>query len=168
MKKVIEGFSLLFLTCFSFYYTDKVINMVNKNDPLMIEIISVKDDYEVLPVNGILNGNTVIPGINGREVDVNKSYNNMKTSGVFREEALVFKNLYPSSSLKDNQDKYIVSGNSTKKEVAILIILNSAYMDKISKIDNVTVFINHSDLTITNINILSSINTNNKVLRRKK
>ena len=43
MKKVIEGFSLLFLTCFSFYYTDKVINMVNKNDPLMIEIISVKE-----------------------------------------------------------------------------------------------------------------------------
>lgn len=153
MKKIIEGLSLLFLICFSFFYTDKVINMINKKDPLMLEIVSAKSSYDVLPVNAILEDDTVMPGIKGREIDTLKSYENMKMGGIFREEALVFKDLYPSSSLKDNKDKYIVKGNSSKKEVAILTILNNN-IDKIKEIDNITVFINHKDLTIPNINYL--------------
>ena len=151
--KVIKYLSVLLLACFSFFYTDKVINMINKKDPLMIEISSVKEDYDVLPVNAILEEDTVIPGINGKEIDIDKSYDNMKLGGVFREEALVFKDLYPTSSLYSNKDKYIISGNTTKKEVAIITILNSN-IDKIKDIDNITIFINHKDLTTSNINNL--------------
>lgn len=153
MKKVIEGTFILFLTCFSFYYTDKVINLINERDPLMVEIVNIKNNYEILPVGAIIDDDTIIPGILGKEVDVDKSYNNMKSSGIFREEALIFKDLYPNTSLKDNKDKYIIRGNSTRKTVAILVILNNN-VDDIKKIDNVTVFMNHSDLTIANINLL--------------
>lgn len=152
MKKVIEGFSLLFLVCFSFFYTEKVINMINEKDPLMAEIVSIKSNYDVLPVNATLDNDTVIPGVKGREIDIDKSYENMKLGGIFREESLIFKDLYPSTSLKDNKNKYIIKGNSTKKEVSILIILNSNNINKIKEIDNITVFINHKDLTISNIN----------------
>ena len=154
MKKILEGIFLVFLTCFSFFYTDKVINMINKKDPVMIEIVNVKSDYDVLPVNAVIEENTIIPGINGKEIDVSKSYENMKSGGIFREDALIFKDLYPSSSLKDNIDKYIVKGNSSKNEVALVYVLNNNYIDNVKKIDNITIFINHKDLNISNINLL--------------
>jgi len=151
VKKIISAISLLCLICFSFFYTDKVINMINKKDPLMIEISSIKSNYEVLPVNAYIEEDTVIPGIMGRVVDVDKSYEKMKTSGIFREDALVFKDILPSNSLINNVDKYIVKGNSSKKEVAIIVVLNGNYIDKINSIDNITVFVNHKDLNIENI-----------------
>lgn len=151
MKKIISMLSLLCLICFSFFYTDKVINMINKKDPLMIEISSVKSNYEVLPINAFIEDDTIIPGIIGKEVDINKSYENMKIGGIFREDALVFKDILPSSSLNNNKDKYIIKGNGNKKEVSIIIIFNDNYVDVINQIDNVTVFVNHKDLSIENI-----------------
>ena len=42
VRKIISTISLLCLICFSFFYTDKVINMINKKDPLMVEISNIK------------------------------------------------------------------------------------------------------------------------------
>ena len=154
MKKIIEGFSIIFLICFSFFYTDKVINMINKKDPLMEEIVNIKKDYDVLPVNATLEEDTIVPGITGKEIDIDKSYENMKTGGIFREEALVFKDLYPTSSISDNKDKYIVKGNSSKKEVSLLIILNNNYINEIKELEGITILVNHKDLTISNIKLL--------------
>lgn len=154
MKKITNGILLIFLTCFSFFYTDKVINMINKKDPLMMEISLVKSNYEVLPVNAVIDEDTIIPGINGKEIDVNKSYENMKLSGVFRETALIFKDLYPSDSMKDNINKYVVKGNSSKKDVTLIYILNKNYIAKVRTIENLTIFIDHKDLNISNMNSL--------------
>lgn len=151
MRKIINTLSLLCLICFSFFYTDKVMNMINKKSPLMVEISSIKSNYEVLPVNAFVDQDTVIPGVMGREVDVNKSYNKMKHSGIFREEELIFKDILPSSSLSNNKDKYIVKGNSNKKEVAVITVFNNSYIDKINQINDITIFINHKDLNIENI-----------------
>lgn len=155
MKNIIKTISLLGLVCFSFFYTDKVINMINKKDPLMIQIEELKEKYQVEPVNAILNDDTIIPGINGKEVDVLKSYEEMKLSGIFREELIVYKNLYPSSSLSNNKDKYIIKGNNNKNKVALLLILNIKDIDKI-KNNNLTLFLNHKDININNINKLKN------------
>ena len=152
MRKIIYGISLLILTFFSFFYTDKVINIINKKDPLMDKIVSVKDSYNVIPVDGMIKENTIIPGIYGREVDTEKSYNNMKLGGVFREEALVFKDLSPDNLLINNKNKFIVKGNSTKKEVAILFVFNNNYKDSLKKYNDITIFFDHNDLNIANIN----------------
>ena len=125
MKNIIEKVAIIGLICFSFFYTDKVINIINKKDPLMTQIINKKNNYDVIPVSAILTKDTIIPGVNGREVDINKSYKNMKLGGIFREEALIFKDLYPTSSLKDNKDKYIISGNKIKKNIVLITILNN-------------------------------------------
>ena len=119
-----------------------------------MEIINIKDNYDVLPVNAITHDDTLIPGIKGKQIDIDKSYNNMKLGGIFREEALIFKDLYPNNSIKNNYDKYIINGNSTKKQVSIIYILNNNYINNIKDIDNVTIFINHKDLNIKNINLL--------------
>lgn len=154
MLKIGKYIFLLFLMFFSFYYTDKVIDFINNKDPLMMEILDVKNNYEVIPVNAIINDNTIIPGINGRMVDVEESYNNMKISGIFREDALYFVDWAPTSSLKDNREKYIIKGNSYKNNVSILCILNKNNINKLKEINDLTIFINHRDLSVDIINEL--------------
>ena len=117
MKNIIKTISLLVLVCFSFFYTDKVMNIINQKDPLMIKIESLKEEYEVEPVNAMLDQDTIIPGINGRQIDVLKSYEEMKSSGIFREELLVYKDLYPSSLLSNNKDKYKREGEYNKPPI---------------------------------------------------
>ena len=155
MKNIIKTISLLSLVCFSFFYTDKVINMINKKDPLMIKIETIKEKYEVKPVNAVLNEDTIVPGISGRQIDVLKSYEEMKSSGIFREELLVYKSLYPSSLLSSNKDKYIIKGNNDKNKVALLLILNVKDIEKITN-NNLTLFLNHKDINIENINKLKT------------
>ena len=99
--------SLFVLVLFSFFYTDKVMNLINKNDPLMNKIDLLKDKYEILPVNAILEDNTIIPGVKGKIVDLDKSYDNMKVSGIFREDYLIYNELLPSELLSNNMDKYM-------------------------------------------------------------
>lgn len=139
---------LLLITIFSFIYTDKVINYLNKKDPLMIKINDIKDNYKIEVVNSYIEDDTIIPGTIGKEVEVDKSYNNMKGGKIFREENLIFKDIYPSELLKDNKDKYIIKGNKDNK-VSIIYIINKDNINISNK--NITLFINHNYLTIDNI-----------------
>ena len=84
LKKIIKIFLILCLVCFSFFYTDKVMKLLNKKDPLMITLNNIKEEYEILPVNAIIEEDTIIPGIKGLEVNIEKSYEEMKQGGVFR------------------------------------------------------------------------------------
>lgn len=154
MKRIIKIISLLCLVCFSFFYTDRVINLINKKDPLMIEIDNIKDEYQIVPVNAIIDKDTIVPGTKGRVVEIEKSYEEMKVGGVFREEELVYKDIYPTDTLSNNKNKYIISGNNTKNKVALLYIINSNNFDNIDSISNITLFINHKYLTLNNINKL--------------
>ena len=116
--------SLLVLVLFSFFYTDRVMNFINKKDPLMNKIDLLKDKYEVLPVNAVLDSNTIIPGVKGKSVDLDKSYENMKVSGIFREDYLVYNDILPSEMLSNNMDKYIIGGNTSSNRVSLLVITN--------------------------------------------
>lgn len=155
MKKIIRYFSLLLLVCFSFFYTDRVINLINKNDPLMKQLSSVSEEYRVNPVPAIIEDNTIIPGIKGREIDIEKSYDKMKVAGVFRESALVYKDINPSSSLSNNKDKFVIKGNSIKNEVSIVLIVDSSNdIDDLKGFNNLSLFLNSSYINSTNIDKL--------------
>ena len=145
MKKIIRIFFIITLVCFSFFYTDRVMNYLNSKDPLMIKINNLKEDYEVSPVNAIIDNDTIIPGKKGLEIDVDKSYEEMKLGGIFREESLVYKDILPSKSLSNNKDKYIIKGNK-KNEVSLLLIYSSRDYDKIKNIDNITVYMGENKI----------------------
>lgn len=150
MKNIFKMVSLLVLVLFSFFYTDRVMNFINKKDPLMNKIDLLKDKYEVLPVNAVLDSNTIIPGVKGKSVDLDKSYENMKVSGIFREDYLVYNDILPSEMLSNNMDKYIIGGNTSSNRVSLLVITNYDNIDKI-KNNNITIFLNHKDVSINNI-----------------
>ena len=121
MNKIIKVCSIFFLMIFSFYYTEKVALYVQNNTPLKKEIISYKESNNILFVNADINGDYIIPGINGLEVNVNKSYNNMKSYNVFNEKYLVYDQVTPEISVSNFKNKIINMGNVKKGCVSIII-----------------------------------------------
>ena len=108
----------------SFIITDKVSNMIKDKDELMHIIKDKASSYTINPIDGIYTQTTFIPGINGRIVNINKSYNAMKKYGVFSNSLLVFKEVKPNNTLNDNYDKYIIGGNINKKMVSIIFLVH--------------------------------------------
>lgn len=153
MRYLFKKLFILSFVCFSFFYTDKVINYINKKDPLMKEINLLKDNYEVLPVDAQVKDNTIIPGISGKTIDIDKSYNNMRSSGIFREDKIIYEYIFPKNSISNNIDKFIIKGNSSKKEVSLLYIIdNNKDIDIIKNINNISIFVDSSYINIDNIN----------------
>ena len=108
MKKTFEYIGLFVLVIFSFYYTDKVVKMVNKNDPLMEQITTYASANNTSCIEGYTTDEGIILGVSGLKVDENKSYSNMKGFG-FNEELFVFEEL-----IKDGND--ILYGGNNKED----------------------------------------------------
>lgn len=125
MKKIKLYIPLVLLLTISFYTINKTtINMKNI-DPIMKQIENSKDKYNVTPTNATIKNNTIIPGIEGIEIDYGKSYKEMKEYGTYNEALTVMKEVKPTISIDDNYDKYIISGNKDKKEVALIFKVNN-------------------------------------------
>lgn len=125
MKNIIKFLGLLSLICFSFFYTDKVMNVALEQDKIMISINNTKDDYKIEAIDAIIDNDTIIPGIYGKEVDVDKSYNNMRSIGLFHENYFVFKDIKPKVSLEDNLNKYIIAANNNKQFISLIFIIDN-------------------------------------------
>lgn len=135
MKNIIKTIGLLTLIVFSFFYTDKVIEVIREEDKIMIELENIKDSYKIEPINAIITGNTIIPGINGREVNIDESYKRMKANGIYNKNFLVYKKIIPNINLKNINDKFIINGQNNKQMVSIIFILyNNKYLNKIEEI----------------------------------
>lgn len=135
MKNIIKVIGLFSLIGFSFFYTDKILEVIKSEDKIMIEITSVTDLYKMLPVNANVLGNTIIPGLNGRDINIDASYKEMKSSGVFNKNLIVYDEVLPNISIHNNKDKFIIKGNNNKEMVSILFVLdNDKYFEKIVEI----------------------------------
>ncbi len=124
MKKIFQVIGLISLTCFSFFVTEKTATVVNDMDEIMIEIKNEKDKFTTEPINAVIEGNIIIPGVNGRRVNVNKSYKLMKSNGYYSENLLVYDYTNPKVSLTYNMDKYIIKGNPSKRMVSLIFVVN--------------------------------------------
>ena len=164
MKDIVKAIGLITLICFSFFYTEQVITVVNEQDPIMIKINNEKDNYKVDVIEAIIKDNSMIPGINGKEVDVEKSYNNMKELGMFKDSYLIYKEVSPSNSLSNIYDKYIVRGNPYKKEVSIIFTVTNDnelnnILNNIDKSYDINIFIDYKTLS-NNLDKLKKTNYN--------
>ena len=149
MKKAFQMIGIITLTFFSFFITEKTVLVVNDLDDIMIQIKSNKDKYKGNYIDAYIEGNTIIPGINGKVVNVNKSYKNMKLNGYYSDRLFVYDYTTPNISLYDNLDKYIIKGNSNKRMVSLVFIVkgDEDITDILSIINNynikVTFFIDY-------------------------
>lgn len=135
LKKYTSYLGVLVLACFSFYYTDRAVDIVKRNDPIMKSILANSENYYVDPMSAIINGDEVTVGVNGKKVNVDKSYQNMKKLNEYNETMLVFDEVIPDISFTNGFDKYIVGGNMNKNQVALVFkVDDSYYVDSINDI----------------------------------
>ena len=117
---------------FSFFYTEKTVSVVKEYDSIMIQIREQENKYRKDPIEAIINNNTIIPGISGEKVNINKSYSKMKRYGKYEESLLVISKIKPNILLEKNKDKYIITGNKNKNTVSLIFLV-----DKNDNLDNI-------------------------------
>lgn len=109
--------------------------MVKDTDTLMQTIKENEDLYKVESVNASIEGDTIIPGIEGKKVNNNKSYSNMKRLGKFNSSMLIYDYILPEVTLTKTYDKYVIGGNPRKNMVSIIVkVSNDDNIDGILKI----------------------------------
>ena len=140
-KKFFSIVGVMGLICFSFYYTHLATVVVKNNDPIMKKIINVSKTYTQKPVNATFSNNSIIPGVSGLEVDLDKSYESMKKYGSFNEDLVVLKSVTPLVSVSNIYDKYITRGNDRNNNIALIIII-----DDYSYVENIVQVLDSPDL----------------------
>lgn len=123
MKKFFSYLGIFCLLLVSFFYTEQTVTVVKEYDQVMIAIKEYSINNKKEPVNAYINENTIIPGLSGYEVDVDKSYYNMRRYGKFDSSLLEYQSILPDINLTKNKDKYIVSGNPDKRMVSLIFLL---------------------------------------------
>lgn len=123
MRKFFSIIGFISLIMVSFIYTEKIANMVIDKDELMMTIKEESKTYEIETVEAIIDNNTIIPGIKGLKVNNKESYKQMKKYGLFNNNLLEFSEVSPKHKLKDNYDKYVISGNKEKNAVSLIFLV---------------------------------------------
>lgn len=123
MKKIFNIVGVIFLTVFSFYYTDKMVDLSKSKDSIMQDIIAFKEKYEIEHVDAKIINDYITPGINGKKVDIDKSYNKMKELGYYNENFYIYNTEKPDISITKNYNKFIVGGNPFNNKVALVFNL---------------------------------------------
>ncbi|MCK9217067.1 MAG: polysaccharide deacetylase family protein [Firmicutes bacterium] len=92
------------------------------NEELYRKISEYGSQHRIEPINANVDRVwKAIPGYNGKEVDVEASYNNMEKDGEFDEIQIVYKEISPEIHLDDLGPDPIYKGNPQKPMVSLLI-----------------------------------------------
>lgn len=124
-RKIIQVTIVIALVLFSFYYTNKTIEIIQKTDPIMKKIESEREKYEIPALDATIEENKITPGKNGKEVDCNESYQKMKRYGSYNESLTVFKETKPQVSIENTYDKFVVGGNEEKRAISLVFPINN-------------------------------------------
>jgi len=123
MKKIFNIIGICALTCFSFYYTDKMVSLSRLNDPIMQEITNIKEKYTTYAVNAQIEEDDIKSGKSGESINIEESYAKMKKLGSFNENLLVFVPDFPEINLSNNYDKFVIGSNSNRQEIALVMTI---------------------------------------------
>ncbi len=94
---------------------------MRQKDPIYETIEDVGLTSNTASVNALIKDNTIVPGINGLAVNVDKSFQKMKSFGAFNKYYLIFDQVKPEISLEDNKDKIITKGNYKKRSISFVL-----------------------------------------------
>ena len=116
----------IILFVFSIFYIKNAVYLVHEKDFLMKEIKMKQNKYNIQPIDAIITEHIMIPGVSGRKVNIEKSYNNMKRINEFKESLLVFDEIKPNKSINNIYNKVIIAKPKTNK-ISIITSLNNNY-----------------------------------------
>ncbi len=120
MKKIYQILIVLLLSLISFFYTERVIDFIRDKDPIMKSIKKYDKENKIDAVNAVVEKNKITPGIAGKKVDYDKSFQKMKKYGTYNESLTVFEEIEPTISIDDYYDKYISEGSGVNNDVSLV------------------------------------------------
>ena len=157
--KLIKLLGLICLICFTFIYTEKIIDVSINQDEIMIKLKEIENDYKTEPIDAIIENDTIIPGQIGKSINIENSYKEMKKIGYFETSLIKYENIYPTISIYNNYNKYIISGNNKSKQVSLIYIINNN-----KTIDNILNIVNTKQIPITFFIDSSFLNNNIEII----
>ena len=101
--------------------------IIKDNDKLMNELKDKQSIYNIKPTNAIITNQTMIPGISGKMINLDKSYQKMKSINEFKESLLVYDVIKPDITINNIFDKVIIKGNPNINKVSLLTNLDNKY-----------------------------------------
>lgn len=123
----IKYISLILIVILSFMYTRKVYDYSKNNNPLLISIEKFSQENNQYCIEGKINELGIILSFDGKIVDKNKSFSNMK-GNIFNEELIEYKEDECILNKENNFDKYIISGNEIENNISLVIdVSNKKY-----------------------------------------
>ena len=134
-----------------------------EQDEIMIKIKEYEEKKNINSINAIIKDDTIIPGNTGKHINKELSYKEMKKIGYFNETLLVYDKIYPEISIYNNYNKYLIKGNTTKKEVSLIYILNNT-----NTINNLLNIINKYQIKINFFLDSSFLNNNIPIINNLK
>lgn len=111
----------IILFIFSFLLIKSGSYFIKDNDDLMKLLKEKQLIYNIEPVDAIITKHTMIPGINGRKINLTKSFQKMKGLNEFKESLLVFDEIKPHKTIDNIYDKVIISGNPNINKISIIL-----------------------------------------------
>lgn len=127
---------LIFIVMFSFIYTDKVIDYSKVNNTILVSIEEYAKKHDKKCIEGKINEIGIILSFDGKIVDKNKSYSNMK-GNIFNEKLIEFKEDECILNKENNLDKYIIKGNEVENNISLVIdVTNKKYYSSMIEIFN--------------------------------
>lgn len=135
MKKIYQISIVLLLSLTSFFYTEKVIDFIREKDPIMKNIKEYDKKNKIDAVNAVIDKNKITPGVSGKKVDYDKSFQKMKKYGTYNESLTVFEEVAPTISIDDYYDKYISEGSGINNDVSLVFEVKNE--DNINNIINI-------------------------------
>lgn len=125
MKSKIITTTLLFI--FSILLINSGVYFIREQDNLMAKLKEKQDYYYRKPTDAIITNHVMIPGIKGRKINLEKSYQKMKMINEFKESLLVYDEISPNKSINNIYNKIIISGNQSINRISIITSLISNY-----------------------------------------
>ena len=166
-RSIFYIFIFLLLSSISFYLSMISISYIKELDPIMKEIKNNTSVYEVSSKDAFIDDLIIVPGVKGKIIDVDSSYKVMKNYGAFEDDLLIYDYTLPKLSISNIYGKYVISGNSNKKEVSLVFKIESTnYLEEIISIlktnDVIGTFFIDEYLIYESIDIIDLLYLNNQ------
>lgn len=110
----------------------------------MIKIKEYDKNLDSGVKEAVIKDDTIIPGLSGKKIDINESYKILKKYGKFDESLLVYTDKMPITLLKNNLNKYIISGNKSKQMVSLIFTVGEN-----DNIDNILRILEENSINAT-------------------
>ena len=122
--KHFRNLGILAIAAFSFFYTEKIANLTLDKNELYQSIKEESSKYNEEYINAFIEDDHIVPGLNGKTVNIKNSFYNMKDLNTFNSYYLIYDTSYPEITIENNKDKIVERGNEYKKSVSFILEYN--------------------------------------------